>query len=358
MIFRLLSVILLLSLQVSGQPREVRTDLRQDWKVFYNNQYVDYNGQRTQAIHLALNDQFNGKMLMIESRTEFGVFVNGRLLMQNRKEARLSIDSVRTLYPGAAVLSVYAADHLNSLQTILVHHDNSPDFSNDQRAPSFFVDFVILAMLGLFIFFVILFRSNTNLTLDYLNVAKVFSIQSREEAITTGRIGSSANLLFFMFISLLSGLILMVIDYFGFPETYLPKPFGFKSAPWTLAAWIIISVVIFLLLMLKLVQIWIMSTLFNFKDIVRFQYFNFVRSMYASMVLTGLSGLVYFIGKFQNPVFFYVLLWAACLIMMISTVFLYLKLLNRTGASLFHLFSYLCGSEIIPIVIFVKVLLF
>lgn len=360
MIFKFLSplIFFVVALQASAQPREVKTDLRADWKVWHEGKYIDCDGQRVNAIHFPLSDKLAGKTLVIISDAEFGLFVNGKILFRKSGELRVSLDSVRSIYKENALLSIYCGNHLKSLQTFLLHQELSPDRNNALRPASYFADFLVIALIILFIFFVVLFRSNTSLTLDYLNITKVFSIQSREDAITTGRIGSSANLLFFVFISLISGLMLMLIDYLGSPVVALPIPFEFPTLGLALLAWLVISLLIFLLLMLKLVLIWIMSSLFAFRDTVRFQYFNFVRSLYVAMVLIGLSGVIYFIGQFHNASFFYFLLWGGCFVMIISTAFLYLKLLSRTGVSLFHLFSYLCGSEIIPLVILIKVLLF
>jgi hypothetical protein len=67
--------------------------------------------------------------------------------------------------------------------------------------------------------------------------------------------------------------------------------------------------------------------------------------------------LVYFILNLENPDFFYYLLATACGFMILSALVFFLKLLNRISSAGFHLFSYLCGSEIISMMILTKVLL-
>lgn len=79
--------------------------------------------------------------------------------------------------------------------------------------------------------------------------------------------------------------------------------------------------------------------------------------MYASSAIMGLVMLGYFVLEIEKPDFFYFLLAAYCAFMMLSTLFLYFKLMTRTSSSVFHLFSYLCGSEIISMMILIKVLL-
>jgi len=92
--------------------------------------------------------------------------------------------------------------------------------------------------------------------------------------------------------------------------------------------------------------------------VVRFQFFSFVRSLYVAVILMGVFAIIYFIGSFQNPRFYNHLLTAMCILLLTSNLFLYVKLLPRASVSHFHLFSYLCGSEIIPLMILTKVLLF
>ena len=354
----LLFFLLIATWETDAQPREASIDLKQKAKILKEGSYIDYEGQETQSIHIAIDKTFQGKQLELDLPEEYGVFIDGKLVWAGRGKTKFETDSLFKIYSAAEILSIYAPSKIKSLQIQLLYADWSKDLDNSLRFPSFYKDFVILACLILLIFFVILFRSNTNLTLDYLNISKVFLLQSREEAITTGRIGSSANLLFFLFISACSSLLLMVVSHWGYPSVAMHLPTNIDSFGWLMVCWLLLSLLLFLLLIMKLVLIWSMTKLFNFKDTVRFQYFNFVRSLYGAMIITGFFAACYFIGNFQNPTFFNYLLWAGCAILILSTVFLYFKLLSRTGSSLFHLFSYLCGSEIIPLMILIKVLLF
>jgi hypothetical protein len=55
---------------------------------------------------------------------------------------------------------------------------------------------------------------------------------------------------------------------------------------------------------------------------------------------------------------YYTLLKLGCILLVIGVGILYFKLQARTTFHSFHLFSYLCATEIFPLVILVKVLLF
>jgi len=339
-----------------SQSTEIRKDLRDHWKVSEGDRLEDYQGQAVHTIHLFIIDQFKGGILSIKAPGEFALFINGQLQLRARSEYKLRVDSLLTARAGVPLLSIFQTGNIKSIQTDLIYHAHLEN-ENFVRESTHFNDFVILSSLLLFGFFVILFRTNTRLTADYLNLTKLFSIQEREEALVTGRIGSSINILFFVFISLLCGVLLMVIFRWGPPESYLSNQGSIQSSASAFTRWLLVSLVIFIFLILKLLLIWIMSALFDYKGVVRFQFFNFIRSLYIASALMGIVLLGYFMLEIKNPDFFYFLLASACGFMILSAFFLYFKLMTRTSSSVFHLFSYLCGSEIIPLMILIKVLL-
>jgi hypothetical protein len=339
-----------------SQSTEIIKDLRNSWKVSAGDRLEDYQGQHVKTIHLLITDQYNGGVISIKAPGEFALFVNGQLQLRTKSEFRLNVDSLKALHRGTPLLSIFQNSIVKTIQTNFII---KASLENERfiREPTDFNDFVILSALLLFGFFVILFRSNTRLTTDYLNLAKVFSIQEREEAIVTGRIGSSVNILFFVFISLLCGLLLMIIFHWGPPAIRFSSKVSIQSTADAFIGWLILSIIIFSILITKLLLIWFMSVLFGFKGVVRFQFFNFIRSLYVVSVLMGIILLGYYTLEIEKTDFFYFLLASAGGFMILSSLLLYFKLLTRTSSSVFHLFSYLCGSEIIPLMILIKVLL-
>ena len=340
-----------------AQTDEVREDLRDHWKISRGGRLEDYNGQPAQAIHFFIEDQFRGGTLFVKSPAEFTIFVNGKLQVRTTHHKKLNIDSLLAKSSGTPLLSIFQNSNIKSAQTQLISNGNT-ERENPLRQTTHFADFVILSSMLLFGLFVVLFRSNTRLTIDYLNLAKVFSFQEREEAIVTGRIGSSVNLLFFVFISLLFGLLLILIFHWGPVEIRFSSIGHPELTSDVFVRWGVVSSVVLALLIGKLLLIWCLSKLFGFKDVVRFQFFNFIRSLYVASALMGIASLVYFMIGVYDPGFFFSLLVSVCGFMILGAVFLYFKLMTRASSAGFHLFSYLCGSEIIPLMILIKVLLY
>jgi len=352
----LLILFFLNSVGAWSQSTEIAKDLQPYWKVTKGELLEDYNGQAVHTVHLRIIEQFKGGVISIETPGEFALFVNGQLQFRKKSKFRLHVDSLSARYAMLPLVSIFQKDNVKTIQTTLKLRAYSEN-ENSARQPTYFKDFVILSVLLLFGFFVILFRSNTRLAIDYLNIAKVFSIQEREEAIVAGRIGSSVNILFFLFISLLCGLLLIIMFSSGPPALHLSSKMTTHTTSGAMLLWLVLSLSIFLFLILRLVIIWSMSSLFGFKGVVRFQFFNSIRNLFVASALVGIVLLGYHIAEFEKPDFFYSLLASACGFMILSTFFLYFKLLTRTSSSIFHLFFYLCGSEIVPLMILIKVLL-
>lgn len=327
---------------------------RQDWQVYTDHGWAKYQNQQTKAIHFTIGNKFLASTLVIIDKRPFFVFIDGKLLANGKDTLRISIDTLRT-YGGDRLISIYQDQPIYALKTLLLAPQIQPDeFENPTRAQNFLSDFVIIASFLLMGFIVILYRINPRLTFDYLNIIKLFSIQERDESIVAGRIGSSVNLLFFGFISFLLALLLLIVFRMAPDRIWLAGEFIFDSTAGVFLDWFLISVTIFAILMTKLILIVSFSLLFRLRDTVRFQFFNFVRLLFIISIVLCLLAIIYFIIQTHQPGPFYFLLILATVFIGIGTVFLYLKLLARTALPVFHLFSYLCATEIIPLLILGK----
>jgi Domain of unknown function (DUF4271) len=96
--------------------------------------------------------------------------------------------------------------------------------------------------------------------------------------------------------------------------------------------------------------------LFGWRDVTGVQFFNFIRVLILSLSLIAIVSLFCF--SFGIGVNYFTLLKAGCVLMVMGVGLLYFKLQVRTTFRSFHLFSYLCATEIFPLMILVKVLLF
>ncbi|MBX2899471.1 MAG: DUF4271 domain-containing protein [Cyclobacteriaceae bacterium] len=334
------------------------SSLKSTWLVSTEAGYQPYRNQPVQAIHFGVDAAMQGSYLVVVNRHPYSVFVNGTLQWQAQDTLRIDADSLLRVYKGNAWLSVYQPQ-LHSLQTFRqAKIQLQEDASNPLRPPTYFHNFTIVAVLLVFIFLVSLYRASPSLMFDYLNVIKLFSAQERDDASSTGRIGASINLIFFAVISFLVGLLVLILFKYSGDRFYLATLIEPATTAGAFAAWLTLAAGVFVILLLRLVLIFLCSSLFGLRDTVRFHFFHFVRFLFIVSLLTGVTLVVYFMMGVATPSGYATLFLMACISSLAGSAFLFIKLLGRTSLPVFHLFSYLCASEIIPLIILGKVLLF
>jgi hypothetical protein len=354
-------ILLLWFLQMPGDGPVTVKDLRSEWLKFDQGTYQPVAAQANKDLHtiyfFVKASSFKGQYLSIKSTEDWNLFLNG-MLIQSGKSRELSIDSLARIYADELFFGVNSAYDIGQLRTEVVAPLHSPIASasdNIQRKPTFFRDYAILASAALSIFLVVLFRTNPQLALDYFSFAKIFSVQERNETQLASRITASANLLFYLFCALLTGFFLSAVFYFSGSHFQVAKSIDISSLSSAFVAWLKLSLFILLLLASKLVIVLVFSSLFNFRETISFQFFNFLRFVLFTGVCMGMATLVYFMFRGAQTVFFEKVMAWALVLLSIGSVMVLIKLLARAPFSFLHLFSYLCASEIIPLVIIIKI---
>ncbi len=341
----ILFLILAVSSIQKGAEKEFQVieDLRPRMKVFNN----------PEARHLAINlTQKPGSYLRINSEESFYLFINSTFAARSHS-LLLKADSLKEKYPNVIFLSVYQKN-IDDLEIQWVSHAVHNEFYNPRRPVDSFSNFILIASMLLVIFFTALLRTNPQLTLDYLDVIKLFSFRESEDGLIALRITSSVNLLFYFFASMTISLVLITASHFTTDDFSNSTGVGsINSISWR---WLVLSVGIFMLLLLKLGLAAALAKLFDWKDIAGYQFFYFVRMLVLSLALFAIISVAGF--AFGIQVNFIKLIEAGCVLLLLGAVLLYFKLLARAPFRSFHLFSYLCVSEIFPLVILIKVLLF
>lgn len=349
-------IFILNSIPVQGG--HVIRDCRQWWMTYENGAYHPLPAaQPVGTIYFYLPaDAYRGQHLQIMSSKPWSLFVNGQLLGSGLAKT-YNLDSLSRLYSKNLFIGVHSTETLSNLSTAIVSEYDVPEVVPDriERAPTFFRDFSILASAILLLFFLVLFRTNPQLTLDYFTFTKIFSVQERNENLLVSRIASSVNLLFYLFCALLTGFLLTNVFYFTGMYFLIGKKLNIDTMGHSFQAWLRLSLLVLALLAAKLLVVSLFSALFNFRESVSFQFFNFLRFVLFTAVLTTLLSLFYFIFGGEDQVFYQRMIVLALALLGIGSVMALIKLLPRAPFSFFHLFSYLCASEIIPLVIIIKI---
>jgi hypothetical protein len=221
---------------------------------------------------------------------------------------------------------------------------------------SSFRDFVIVGMLILVSVLIVVVQLNPKLASDYFSIIKMFFMREGEESQIYSRITSSINILFYVYCSLMIGYYLMII--FRFIPSHYVVALGFQSDSFggAMFLWIKLSAIVLLIVFFKVVLVFFLSRMFGLTEIAGIHIFNWIRLL---LVVFGTLTMVlffYFILHGQNENFHIVLLKVISWLLVGWMFLIILKLSKRLSHSMFHLFSYICATELIPLLITIKVL--
>jgi hypothetical protein len=360
-------VIILLALLVRtafGQSdNTVVKNLREEWMVLDHSLYRKFEGDAVKAIYFSLDaNSWNGDFFRVADDEPFAVFINQKLVTEkDRGPVTFRVDSLSAVYSTPMVIGIFQRRGISSLSTTLLSSAPAvPTFDQTlfPRKVNFFLNFALITALLVSMHLAFLMGTNPRLTFDYLNASKLFSVQEREGNLLASRVTSRVNLVFYLFCSLFCSITLLVVFHLTGDLVPLAHHFPIRSTWEGFFQWIKLSVIIAALLIGKMVLVFVLSDLFKVKDAAAIQYFHFIRALILAAGLITVISVVNFI--FKGPVggLHFILLKTGAGVLVLSAFMMYLKLLGLTRYHFFHLFSYLCASEIIPLVILLKVLLY
>lgn len=337
-------------------------DLRNSWMTYKDGEFHQLDKQNTQinTVYFRIEtNRFSGGFLVVRSAKPFFLFFNGQLAGEYEGKKLFNLDSLTRIHYTPSFTVTIHQEKINPLDlktTISLPSRAAPTFANPGKPVTYFRDFVVLSGLIITLLFLLTIRLNPKLTSDYFSVSRIFSLREGEDAQSNARLASSSNLQFYIICSLLLGFYMMIVIY-HLPDEYV-LPLYFKGSTfWTTVwQWIRISTIILGIFFIKILLVFSLTRLFGLKGLARIHFFNWIRLLFIVFGASSIILFVYFILRGHSAVFF-----VSFLTLLVGTlaawVFIaFLKLNGKTEHSMFHLFSYICATEIIPLLITIKVL--
>ena len=219
------------------------------------------------------------------------------------------------------------------------------------RQRSVFNDFYVLASVGLFIFFTGLAVYNRKALNEYYKLVRAVSPRELDENLLKSRPFTGVNLSVYLFFSLMTAyLIISIVHLAGlFPGKALFYP---SSVMVAIGNWLFISLLVFGSIYIRYFFLALFSSLFQVQHFLSSHFYNSIRL--ALMAVTFLSvcfAALYFIVR-PDETGIYISLYQLLLIGLVPiSVVLYIKLMAASSFKNLHLFSYLCGTELIPYIL-------
>lgn len=122
---------------------------------------------------------------------------------------------------------------------------------------------------------------------------------------------------------------------------------------------LIVSGVLFMIYLMKYLQLRIVGWIFNLKELVRYQFFELMKvSLKINLFLTILILIFHSSGYFRFGIDFHYFFYFIILSLLIVLFRVGYLTFTLSGFRNVYLFSYLCATEILPLIIIVKLILF
>lgn len=350
----------LITLSSIAQPLYLKKDLLPEWTVFDQGKYIPFSPTLSEnTIYLRLNTrEYRGDVISIQSTKEFDLLING-LVFGSGKSFKLPLDSLSRKYASSVILLAIHQKDLSAerIKTTLLTRKTPGLYDTLVKRDSHaFRDFAILAAFVLVAMLIMMVRLNPKLAADYLSIPRMFSLREGEDSQLYSRIANSTNILFYVYCSLLISYYLIVIFHFVTGVYPLASYFEAETFGGTVWQWLKLSMIVLSLLFCKIILVFGLSFLFGVREVQGIHFFNWIRMLVVFFGILSAVLFVYFLWhghSVETHVLFLRLLGWICAAWM---VLIFFKLSGRVNASLFHLFSYICATELIPFLIIIKVL--
>lgn len=365
-------------LSVKGETyQEVRSLKRE--LLQYNESYETYlpylegQGSASNAAVLQLNLQENRAYnLALKAQEQTAVLINNQMVdyIADTSVHLYSLDSLATLYPDSSILSLYHP-RLDLSQVKLALASKQPYTRNVEqqdmggeflemlwRPEAVFNNFFIVATLMLLAGFAILRSVYPKVFSSYYNLERAFAARVRDEPNFQMKLSGRGHLAYLIHYSLLfSFLLLLVVRY----QQHVPRELSFlleASFGTLVSRWLFLSAAVLLFQLVKYVLLQLMTGIFNLKDFAGIHFFDFLRiSLFFYTFLFAGAIILYWAVGGGELAGAGLLLNIAAGFAVLRVLIIYLKLVQAGSFRKTYLFSYLCTTEILPLLIGLRLLL-
>ncbi|MCA6078325.1 DUF4271 domain-containing protein [Fulvivirga sedimenti] len=304
--------------------------------------------------------EYRGNLLRLYSAEEVSIFQGDKLLMLFQGEKWMDVDSLREVYGDSVIYTLYNR-RLNpySISTEIYRITDvqtsrmirSDQVIIDAKEKSDIRNVLIFTILLILAFATVLYYYYPRMVRDFFRLTRAVSLRELDENLMKTRPLSLVNLFFYLLESMLAAWVLFVlVQYSDFYYRFNFMHFeGFGRG---LFIWARLALVIFGLLMLKYLLVRSFKALFHISGFLNSHFYNYIRiGLLFYTVLALFLFAAIFTMHIVDPSFYRGLMITVLILFGLRAVLIYFKLMNESSHTILHLFSYLCATELIPLVI-------
>ena len=355
-----LLLFLLLSYHSFPHPQSIKPfDIKSEWLTWEKekNLYVPYNNSsKTKSIHFWITNKFAVGNLYLELPANSFVYINQKVWKYSKSFSTIIVsrDSLMPLNKDFLVSISLSNPYQGDLATKWI--PNNGNLMN-AKIKSYFVEFNIVSIIIILCLVALTRLFYPVVFVEAYSLQRAVSQRTRDEVILRSKFNTSHNWVLILLFSLITSLLIIVITSIN-PKFLNIETIQSTSFYSLFVKWLFITFIIGSLSFLKWIFLFNLSTLFKLQEFRHIQFFNSLR---LSLIIVSLGLFVVellTIGlNISNPTTYFTIGTIIIVLIALRWVLLLMKLINFSSHTFIHLFSYLCGTEIIPILIGLKIVL-
>ncbi len=353
---------------MASQAEEYRIlkDLKDTWR-FYSDKdkgllpYIPENNVNTRTLYFyAQPSKYPGESLIVSFQDGASLWINDQLVRYYEKAdtAHLSMDSLAAVYnsgvlnmvlyhpsrPLTGIFTIVGSKIDDGFETLVINPIIPRTINKSKNV------FIIIGII-IVIFFTVLFNLYPKDAGVFFSLrSALFSNTAADELIKPRAITTAQ----FLYLLALSGIMafLIILYHSNIGIAALDNWLGDSAL---FFSWFVLTIAFFILVILKYILILLMSNLFDISDKVNYYFFEitifsmvFYSGLFITISVIGL-GLSYFV-----PTALTFMLYLVIVFYLFRAAIMFLKIRSKTTVQNLHLFSYLCTTELLPVIIGMK----
>ncbi|WP_181306709.1 DUF4271 domain-containing protein [Rufibacter sp. XAAS-G3-1] len=358
---------------VLGQSGTLKPLLSSDWLIYKASQnklvpYLpEFHGERQALYQWVSIDKFTNPKIEFAARRELCLFLDNRLVFVADSTARYTIDLSPFLKPGKKyLLSVWHPDQQPNYPSFKVPQEQMPSLSSRPIAAYRPIPKQPDAHRSALIFFMVvvgLIYGALRMTFysDFTSIFRWSSftkLSTLEEGLLAKPIGNWSSILFVLAFALSFALLIVAIHTNLEDLALLNQLFTATQAD-LISKILLYSLIIFLFVIFKYLFLRLMGFIFGVGEMVLSQYREFLRTLLGMGLFLPFVLLLYLGLWSSTPQVVY---WIANVSITAVLVFTVIRTFHTVSKKYslknLHLFSYLCATEVIPLMILLKLIVF
>jgi len=364
--------ILILALMISGnivvaqESYKKVEDLQGKWLVYDHEQnryapYISVKDSSPRSISIIINKDVAEDYLVLEIPKYTAVYFNDKMECSFDQDTVLvyKISELRKQIKEKIYLTLFnptlkSEKLLTYLAVPLKRNEGKSHIST--RTKSYFNEFFLILAVIIMGFWIILYKKDPKNASAIVSYSKTLPLRGMGDNLFRTKIYEATNLRVYVFYGMIFSLLIISVDFMG--NNHLGFFLDFDNLLIPFAIWILLILGVLIGLVFKQWLIIFFTGLFRINEFSKIHFFSIIRvSLGGLLSILVLFVFIKFVLKWYIFDKYQIFIPLIITMFVFRTSIIFLRLMIFSKYRILHLFSYLCATEIIPLVIIARIIL-